>query len=129
MHAIKIFAFLATMAVAGAARSNETPDGQLARVTAYQPLQPFTYEVDDTRFLGYFLRSPDRCDVTVTQERADSDAPNTPPSRFKLLIAAGERAELPAGRDAALAIACAAHANAIKIAPQSRRDLAGAVTR
>jgi hypothetical protein len=57
----------------------------------------------------------------VLQVRADDETLTTPPRRLILQIAAGGRSELEAGPDSALAIACTADADAIKIAPQTTR--------
>jgi hypothetical protein len=49
---------------------------------------------------------------------ADDEALVVPPRRLAIDIKAADRAELDAGEGAALAIACTADADAIKIAPQ-----------
>ena len=49
---------------------------------------------------------------------ADDEALVVPPRRLEIDIKAADRAELDAGEGAALAIACTADADAIKIAPQ-----------
>jgi hypothetical protein len=55
--------------------------------------------------------------VTVFKANADDVALIVPPNRFKIDIKAADRAELDAGEGAALAIACTADADTIKIAP------------
>ncbi len=92
----------------------------MKRVATYKPMAGFNHVVGGERFVGYFLAGPDRCDVTVFQARADDESLTSPPRRFVLQIAAGGRSELEAGSMAALAIACTADADAIKIAPQIR---------
>ena len=61
---------------------------------------------------------PDRCSVTVFTAGADDEALITPPRRIDIDIEAGDRNELTAGDGSALAIACTAEADAIKVAPQ-----------
>jgi hypothetical protein len=76
--------------------------------------------VGPTLFVGYFLPAPDLCRVTVFTASADDETPVAPPRRTEIDIAAASRAEFPAGDGSALAIACTADANLIKIAPQRR---------
>ena len=52
---------------------------------------------------------------------ADDEALVSPPERVKIDIGAADRSELAAGDGSALAIACTADADAIKIAPHTRR--------
>jgi hypothetical protein len=92
----------------------------LASVSTYKPLAGFNHVVGPTRFVGYFLASPDHCRVTVFQAAANDEALLTPPTRAEISIGAGGRAELDAGDGSALAIACTVDADAIKIAPQRR---------
>ncbi len=91
----------------------------LASVSTYKPMAGFNHVVGPTRFVGYFLSRPDRCRVTVFAAGADDEALITPPRRIDIDIEAGGRNELPAGDGSALAIACTAEAEAIKLAPQS----------
>jgi hypothetical protein len=91
-----------------------------ASVTTYKPMAGFNHVVGPTRFVGYFLSGPDRCLVTVFKANADDEALVAPPRKFVLDIAAGGRSELDAGDGSALAIACTADADLIKIAPQHR---------
>ncbi len=91
----------------------------LASVSTYKPLAGFNHVVGPTRFVGYFLSRPDRCRVTVFAAGADDEALITPPRRIDIDIEAGGGNELPAGDGSALAIACTAEAEAIKLAPQS----------
>ncbi len=80
----------------------------------------FNHVVGPTRFVGYFLQRPGLCEVTVFTAGADDEALVSPP---EIDIAAAERSELPAGDGSALAIACTADADAIKIAPQYQKKL------
>ncbi len=95
-----------------------------ASVATYKPMAGFNHVVGDSRFVGYFLTGPERCDVTVFEARADDKALAAPPTRMVLQIAAGGRSEIDAGPDAALAIARTGDADAIKIAPQFGRSRA-----
>jgi hypothetical protein len=90
----------------------------LASVATYKPLAGFNHVVGNRRFVGYFLAAPDLCRVTVFEAIADDEALVVPPNRLEIDIKAADRAELDAGEGAALAIACTADADAIKIAPQ-----------
>lgn len=90
-------------------------------VSTYRPTAGFNKVIGNSRFVGYFLTGPDRCDVTVSVTRADDEALSTPPRRMLLQIAAGGRSELDAGPNSALAIACTVDADAIKLAPQNGR--------
>jgi hypothetical protein len=90
----------------------------LASVATYKPMAGFNHVVGNKRFVGYFLAAPDLCRVTVFQAMADDEALVVPPRRLAIDIKAADRAELDAGEGAALAIACTADADAIKIAPQ-----------
>jgi hypothetical protein len=81
--------------------------------------------VGTTRFVGYFLAAPDRCRVTVFTAAADDEALIAPPRRIVIDIEASGRSELPAGDGSALAIACTADADAIKVAPQFHSLAAG----
>ena len=92
----------------------------LASVATYKPMAGFNHVVGPTRFVGYFLSRPDRCLVTVFEAGADDEALIAPPRKFDIDIAAGGRSELDAGDSSALAIACTADADMIKIAPQHR---------
>jgi hypothetical protein len=92
----------------------------LASVSTYKPMAGFNHVVGPTRFVGYFLAAPDRCRVTVFTAAADDEALVTPPRRIEFDLAAGGRNELAAGDGSALAIACTADADLIKIAPQRR---------
>ena len=89
----------------------------LASVATYKPMAGFNHVVGNKRFVGYFLAAPDLCRLTVFEAIADDVALIVPPKRFEIDIKA-DRAELDAGEGAALAIACTADADAIKIAPQ-----------
>jgi hypothetical protein len=73
--------------------------------------------------VGYLLQRPGLCEVTVLTAAADDEALVSPPERMKIDIAAAGRSELPAGDGSALAIACTADADAIKIAPQYQKKL------
>jgi hypothetical protein len=90
----------------------------LASVSTYKPMAGFNHVVGSTRFVGYFLQGPGLCRVTVFKAGADDEALVSPPERLKIDIAAAGRSELAAGDGSALAIACTADADAIKIAPQ-----------
>ena len=80
----------------------------------------FNHVVGPTRFVGYFLQAPDACRVTVFKAAANDEALVSPPERIESYIAAADRREFAAGDGSALAIACKADADAIKIAPQQR---------
>ena len=95
------------------------PHPELTRAVAtYKPAAGFNHVVGDMRFVGYFLAGPDRCDVTLFTARADDETLAVPVRRSLLQIAAGGRSEIEAGPDSALAIACTADADVIKVAPQ-----------
>jgi hypothetical protein len=96
-----------------------------ASVSTYMPMADFNHVVGPTRFVGYFLAGPDRCRVTVFMAAADDEALVRPPRRFEFDVAAGGRNEIPAGGGSALAIACTADADAIKVAPQQLPMSAG----
>jgi hypothetical protein len=95
----------------------------LASVSTYKPMAGFNHVVGPTRFAGYLLQRPGLCEVTVLTAAADDEALVSPPERMKIDIAAAGRSELPAGDGSALAIACTADADAIKIAPQYQKKL------
>jgi hypothetical protein len=90
----------------------------LQSVSTYKPMAGFNHVVGPTRFVGYFLSAPDRCRVTVLTAAADDEVLVQPPRRIEFDLAAGGRNEIPAGDGSALAIACTADADAIKVAPQ-----------
>ena len=92
----------------------------LTSVATYKPMAGFNHVVGPTRFVGNFLSRPDRCLVTVFEAGADDEALITPPRKFDIDIVAGGSSELDAGDGSALAIACTADADVIKIAPQHR---------
>ena len=96
----------------------------MSQVSSYKPLAGFSLVVGDARFVGYFVSGPGRCDVTVFQAASDDETLKIAPRRMVLEIAAGGRNELDAGPDAALAIACTADADALKLAPQTRERAA-----
>ena len=95
-------------------------DAYLASVSTYRPMAGFNHVVGPTRFVGYFLQAPDACRVTVFKTAANDEALVSPPERIESYIAAADRREFAAGDGSALAIACNADADAIKIAPQQR---------
>jgi hypothetical protein len=99
----------------------------LQSVSTYRPMAGFNHVVGPTRFVGYFLSGPDRCRVTVFTAAADDEALVQPPRRIEFDLAAGGRNEIPAGDGSALAIACTADADAIKVAPQQLPIAAGNV--
>ncbi len=90
----------------------------LASVASYKPMAGFNHVVGPTRFVGYFLRVPGMCRVTVFKATADDEALIVPPERVEIDIAAAGRTELAVGDGSALAVACTADADLIKIAPQ-----------
>jgi hypothetical protein len=95
-------------------------DAYLASISTYRPMAGFNHVVGPTRFVGYFLQAPDACRVTVFKAAADDEALVSPPERVEISIAAAGRSELAAGDGSALAIACTADADEIKVAPQRR---------
>jgi hypothetical protein len=95
-----------------------THEDYLASVATYKPMAGFNQVVGPTRFVGYFLRVPDMCRVTVFKAAADDEALIVPPERVEIDIAAAGRTELAVGDGSALAIACTVDADLIKIAPQ-----------
>lgn len=115
---------LAAMAHAGAkapvTAATKAADhrAMMATVATYKPMAGFNHVVGNVRFFGSFLSEGDRCDVTVFQTLADGGPLATRPERANLVIEADGRAELAAGPDSALAIACVDDASLIKIAPQ-----------
>jgi hypothetical protein len=98
--------------------ADNTHAAYLASVSTYKPMAGFNHVVGPTRFVGYFLQAPGLCRVTVFKAGADDEALVSPPERVEIDIAAAGRSELAAGDGSALAIACTADADAIKIAPQ-----------
>jgi hypothetical protein len=98
--------------------ADSTHVAYLASVSTYRPMAGFNHVVGTTRFVRYFLQAPDLCRVTVFKAAADDEALVSPPERVKIDVSAGGRGELATGDGSALAIACAADADAIKIAPQ-----------
>ena len=93
----------------------------LASVATYKPMAGFNHVVGPTRFVGYFLPGPHVCRVTLFEAAADDEALVVPPRRIAIVIEAAGRTEFPAGDGSALAIACTADADLIKIAPQRRQ--------
>src|ERR1700679_3566304 len=77
----------ASASLAGAADRGD----YLASVATYGPMAGFTKVVGDTRFVGYFLAAPDRCDVPVFQAPAGDDRLAAPARRMIIQIAAGGR--------------------------------------
>jgi len=114
-------AVLASLLQPGLAADN-THAAYLASVSTYKPMAGFNH----TRFVGYFLQAPGLCRVTVFKAGVDDEALVSPPERVKIEIAAGGRSELAAGDGSALAIACTADADAIKIAPQHPTNVVAA---
>jgi hypothetical protein len=100
--------------------ADNTHAGYLASVATYKPMAGFNHVVGTTRFIGYFLQSSDACKVTVFEAAAFDEALISPPRRMDLDIPAGGRSAFDTGDGSALAIACTADADAIKIAPQYR---------
>src|SRR5579871_747414 len=90
----------------------------LGSVSTYKPMAGFNHVIGPTRFVGYFLSGPDRCRVTVITAAADDEELVQAPRRIEFDLAAGGRNEIPAGEGSALAIACTADADEIKLAPQ-----------
>jgi hypothetical protein len=90
----------------------------LQSVSTYKPTAGFNHIVGPIRFVGYFVSAPDGCRVTVFTAGADDEALVQPPRRIEFDLPAGSRNEIPAGEGSALAIACTADADAIKVAPQ-----------
>ncbi len=100
--------------------ANGTHARYLASVATYKPMAGFNHVVGATRFVGYFLPSPDACKVTVFEAAANDETLAIPPRRIDIVVRAGDRSEFDAGDGSALAIACTADADTIKIAPQIR---------
>ena len=121
MHILKSILAAAAM-LSAASATFAAPHSEITRTVAtYKPMAGFNHVVGDTRFIGYFLAGPDRCDVTVFTSRADDEALTVPARRSLFQIAAGGRNEIEAGPDSALAIACSIDADVIKVAPQVGR--------
>lgn len=117
--------FLAASALALVSTASAADhSGLMRQVQSVNPMAGFNVVVADMRFVGYFLKGPDRCDVTIFEAKADDEALNVLPRRMVLQIAAGGRSELDAGPDSALAVACSADADALKLAPQGRLNAA-----
>jgi hypothetical protein len=108
---------LASLIQPGFAADN-THAAYLVTVSTYRPMAGFNHVVGPTRFVGYFLQARDFCRVTVFKAAPDDEALVSPPERVEIDLAAGGRSELAAGDGSALAIACTADADAIKIAAQ-----------
>jgi hypothetical protein len=117
LHSILPFLAVATLALPAPATARDHA-AYLASVATYKPMAGFNHVVGNKRFVGYFLAAPDLCRVTVFEVIADDVALIVPPNRLEIDVKAADRAELDAGEGAALAIACTADADAIKIAPQ-----------
>ena len=129
MNIIKVVALMTTASFLSAPVGAETHANYMKQVATYKAMSGFNHVVGSERFVGYFLAGPERCDVTVLQARADDEALIIAPRRIVMQIAAGSRSELDAGFGAALAIACTVDADAIRIAPQSKREVARAAVR
>ena len=108
------------MGVAAAEAAENNHWEYLASVATYKPMAGFNHVVGPTRFVGYFLPGPNLCRVTIFQAGANDEALVVPPHRIAIDIQAAGRVEFPAGDGSALAIACTADADVIKIAPQRR---------
>lgn len=106
--------------VAPALAGDNSHRAYLASVSTYKPMAGFVHVVGPTRFVGYFLATSHVCRVSVFTAAADDEVLATPPKRIDIDVKAADRAELPAGDGSALAIACTADADLIKIAPQKR---------
>ena len=106
--------------------ADNTHAAYLASVASYKPMAGFNQVVGPTRFVGYFLQAPDMCRVTVFMAAADDESLMVAPQRLEIDIAAAGRSELPGGDGSALAIACTADADAIKIAPEHPAKVANA---
>jgi hypothetical protein len=106
--------------------ADKTHAAYLDSVSTYKPMAGFSHVVGPTRFVGYFLQARDMCRVTVFVAAADDESRVVASQRVEIDIAAAGRSELAAGDGAALAIACTADADAIKIAPQHPAKLADA---
>jgi hypothetical protein len=98
----------------------------LASVSTYQSMAGFNHVVGPTRFVGYLLQAPHMCRVTVFIATAGDESLVVPPQRLQIDIAAAGRSELPAEDGSALAIACTADADTIKIAPHRPAKVANA---
>jgi hypothetical protein len=109
------------MGVAAAEAAENNHSAYLASVATYKPMAGFNHVVGQTRFVGYFLPDRNVCRVTLFEAAADDETLAVPPRRIAVDIEAGGRAEFPAGDGSALAIACTADADVIKIAPQRRQ--------
>ena len=122
---MKTLALAAASALALVSAASAGDHSEIMRgVHSTKPMAAFNMVVGDARFVGYFVPGPDRCDVNVFQVSADDETLRVAPRRMVLEIAAGGRNELDAGPDAALAIACTADADALKLAPQRRFNAA-----
>ena len=117
LHSILSILAIAALALPAPAAARDHA-AYLASVATYKPMAGFSHVVGNKRFVGYFLAAPDLCRVTVFEAIADDVALVVPPNRLEIDIKAADRAELDAGEGAALAIACTAGADAIKVAPQ-----------
>jgi hypothetical protein len=117
IHSILPFLAVTPLALPAPATAQDHA-AYLAFVATYKPMAGFNHVVGNKRFVGYFLAAPDLCRVTVFEAIADDVALIVPPNRFEIDIKSADRVELDAGEGAALAIACTADADAIKIAPQ-----------
>ena len=114
-----IFAAAAACSVSQAFASERAHAAYLASVATYKPMAGFNHVVGATRFVGYFLQAPDACRLIVFEAAADDEALASPPRRIEISIRAGDRSAFGAGDGSALAIACTADADAIKVVPQT----------
>jgi hypothetical protein len=108
---------VSALAFVSAAFAGEPSSGD---VRNYKPFGAFNFVVGDTRFSGYFIPGPDRCDVDIKQADAGGETLAVRPRRMTFQIAAAGRNELDAGPDAVLAVACAEDARTLQFAPQNR---------
>ncbi len=82
----------------------------------------FKHVVGPVRFVGYFVQAPGVCRVTLFKAAVDDEARRLPPPRIEIDIAAAGRSEFRVGDGSALAAACTADADAIRVAPQYRTN-------
>ncbi len=106
-------AALAPFAAVGADKPPHA--ARIAAVSTYKPIQGFSHTVGGRHFVGYFLTANEACAVTVIDASVGDDRLLDGARRHKLLLPAGDRAEVKAGQGKALGIGCAADATHISV--------------
>lgn len=93
---------------------------EMARVGTYDPIEGFNEIVGGRRFVGYFLKRGETCQVSLFVADAGDIELVKPVERMTLTIPAADRAEVPAADGGVLAIGCTIDADSIKVVPLTR---------